>query len=51
MPDFSNINFPAWASTNEAKAFFVFFVAACFIQLFRAGLRWFRSVSAPERDA
>ena len=51
MPDFTNIQFPAWATTDEAKAFFAFFVLACFIQLFRAGLRWFNAVSGPEKDA
>jgi len=51
MPDFTNINFPSWATTDEAKAFFAFFLFACLLQIFRAGLRWFGSVSAPERDA
>jgi hypothetical protein len=51
MPDFTTINFPSWATTDEAKAFFVFFVAACSIQLFRSGLRWFRAVSGPDKDA
>lgn len=45
FPDFSNLTFPSWATTPEAKAFFAFFVFAAFVQLTRAGLRWFRNTS------
>lgn len=44
--DFSNIDLPDWATTDEAKAWFLGFVAMGMVRLFRAGLRWFKRAGA-----
>jgi len=40
----TDIYLPAWATTDEAAAWFVGFCLGCMLRLFRVGLRWFRRV-------
>lgn len=41
FPDFHALTIPDWATTDAAKAFFMGFVFASFVVVFRVARRWF----------
>jgi hypothetical protein len=43
--NFTTISLPAWAVSDEAKAWFYGFVSMALVRVFRAGLRWFKGSS------
>jgi hypothetical protein len=45
IPDFTGYEFPEWATSDDAKAWFVGFVVGALVRLVKSGLRWFKRVS------
>jgi hypothetical protein len=43
---FQNLDFPSWATTDDAMVFWMGFAVACCIRIIRAGIRWFRRVGS-----
>lgn len=42
MIDFYNLNFPSWATSNAACAFYAGMAFAVMVRLTRMGLRWLK---------
>jgi hypothetical protein len=50
MPDWETITLPAWATTDEAKAWAAGLIFGCIFRIFRAGLRWFKGAGVQKYD-
>jgi hypothetical protein len=43
FPDWSTYTFPAWATTDEAKAFLLGIIFGALVRIFRSALKWFKA--------
>jgi len=42
--------FPAWATSDESKAWLLGFTAAAMVRIFRASLKWFKRAGTERFD-
>lgn len=42
--NWDTLSFPAWATTDEAKCFFLGFAVGATVRIFRAALRWVKRI-------